>query len=498
LQIAQRFDSLIELTADDSFLERRQSVLTVQQFEYLSIGATIAALLAAIGIAVYLTRRISHPLATAANVADRIGHGELQTPFPDMGADETGILLKSLKLMQDRIRVMMEREQAQRQSAQGRLIDAVESSHEAIALIDPDGHIALSNSQFSRILPVVTRLLAERREQSGCSEDAPLFKPSALLESELVRDGAELEIGERRWIRISRSSTREGGFFLSFTDISDLKEREDRYREAKVAAEAASVTKSRFLANMSHELRTPLNAIIGFSDLFAGEYFGPIGNAAYKEHAKEIQASGWRLLGIIENVLDLSNSQSGNLELKLESHDLRETVEEARRPLQKSCEEAGLTLTVDYGEVPLMILGDPEKLRRILDNLSSNAIKFNRPEGRVNVVARRNAGKIEMVVSDTGIGMPESDIPIAFSAFGQIDSTLNRRYDGTGLGLALASAYTEAHGGSISLVSEVGSGTTVTVAFVEHAEAVVAMPLVDSAPPKPKHARPRRVPVGSV
>jgi signal transduction histidine kinase len=459
-EIAEAFDRLVEQTVDDSFLERRQSLLTVQRFEM--VNSTVIGLAFALSVAITygLTRRIFRPLSQAAAAAELIGRGELQTPLPPGGPDETGILLASLTLMRDRLREMMEHEQAQRRSAQGRLIDAIESSDEGMVLVDAEGRIVLANQRFNALFETFAGALG--LPAAPPPPGSPPWPPGSPA-ARLFEAGGELPLPDGRWIRVSRSPTREGGYFLFLGDITDLKEREESFKAAKIAAEAASIAKTQFLANMSHELRTPLNAIIGFSDMFVGEYFGPLGHETYMQYAREINASGWRLLEIIQNVLDLSHSLSGSLELKAEPYDLRETIEESRRPLAKACAEAKLALDVGMPDEPLLVRGDPDKLRRILDNLTSNAVKFSTPGGRIAVLADGDETRVRFAVSDTGIGMAAEDVPLAFSAFGQVDARLARRYEGTGLGLPLAKAFVELHGGEIGIASTPGQGTTVTV-----------------------------------
>ena len=459
-EIAQRFDKLTELTADDSFLERRQSVIAVQRFQTVNMVAIGFAFLLSAAITYLLTRRIFRPLSEAAAIADRVGHGDLQTPVPPGGPDETGVLLNSLGVMRDRVREMMEAEQAQRRSAQARLTDAVESSEEGMVLVDAEGRIVLANRRFAELCRTIGLFASPSGEPP---EVGMPLEPADPEGARLLETGGEIALPDGRWIRIARSPTRDGGFFLFLGDVTDIKEREERFKAAKIAAEAASVAKSQFLATMSHELRTPLNAIIGFSDMFVGEYFGPLGEPTYKQYAQQINTSGWHLLGIIQNVLDLSQSQSGHLELRAEPYDLRVTIEECRRPLAKACAGAGLTLEVDVAAEPLVVRGDADKLRRVIDNLTSNAVKFTRSGGRVTITAVGDRQHVRLIIADTGIGIPPAEIPLALSAFGQIDAKLNRRYEGTGLGLPVAKAFVELHGGEIMLTSEPDRGTTVTV-----------------------------------
>ncbi|MDB5409423.1 MAG: hypothetical protein JWL84_4335 [Rhodospirillales bacterium] len=475
-KVIERFDALIELTAGHSFVERRKATSAIARFKYTFAAASLLAILLSAGIKLVLARRISRPLAAAATVANRIAGGELETPIPPGGADETGTLLRSMTVMQDNLRVMMEREQAQRRSAQGRLVDAVESSREGMVLVDAEGRIVLANSQFARFFPVVVPHVVAGADFAAAFEivssqlalagtpDASLPITFAGGKVEFLAADGEFPLTDGRWIRFSRSVTRDGGFFLFLSDFTDIKEREERFKEAKQLAEAASMAKSAFLANMSHELRTPLNAIIGFSEMIASQMFGAIDQPEYVEYAGDIVSSGRHLLDVINGVLDLAKSQAGKLQLNGEIHDLRGVLDDCVTMVREQCARAELTLDIAMPSEPLTVFGEPAKLRQIFLNLLSNAVKFTEPGGTVSVSAvPLPAGGGVVRIADTGIGMAKEDLPIAMSAFGQIDSRLARRYEGTGLGLPLTSALVELHGGQLTIDSERGVGTVVTV-----------------------------------
>jgi signal transduction histidine kinase len=217
---------------------------------------------------------------------------------------------------------------------------------------------------------------------------------------------------------------------------------------------------------MSHELRTPLNAIIGFSEIMASELFGKLGAPAYVQYAHDIRQSGGHLLAIINSVLDLSKSEAGKLQLMREHLDLRQIVESSVTIIRDQCTRAGLSLTAAMPDESLLFWGDPAKLRQVLLNLLSNAVKFTEPGGTIAVrLAAAPEGARLIEVADSGIGMSATDIPIALSAFGQIDSRLARRYDGSGLGLPLSKAIIELHGGTIAIDSIPGKGTRLTIAL---------------------------------
>jgi len=473
--IFNRFDTLVELTADYSFVDRRKAVWSVSYFRYSSIGALALALLLTAAITFLLARRIVPPLSQAASVADRIARGELHTPIPPGGRDETGVLLRSMTVMQENIRAMMEREQQERQSAQRRMIDAVEGSREGVILVDAGGRVVIANSQVGRFCPAMAPYMvpgesfaeafsrarlafAWQSEFGGNDLDAAFLDPT----DEAFSVG-EYQMADGRWLRFSRSATREGGFILFLSDFTEIKEREELFKQAKLQADAASRSKTNFLANMSHELRTPLNAIIGFSEIIATQQFGP-GNPKYPGYARDILRSGEHLLSIINSVLDLAKTEAGKIDLSVEPVDISAIVGECETMIRTQCEKAGLRFVVDTPRRRLAIQGEPAKLRQIVLNLLSNAVKFTAPGGTVSLASRLSAaGDVEIEIADTGIGMTAKDIDIAMTPFGQVDSALARKFEGTGLGLPLTAAFVELHGGRLKIDSEPGRGTRVTV-----------------------------------
>jgi len=236
-------------------------------------------------------------------------------------------------------------------------------------------------------------------------------------------------------------------------------------RVAKDAAEHANRAKSEFLATMSHELRTPLNAIIGFSDMIIGQALGPLGNEQYLGYIRDINASGVHLLTIINDILDLSKAEAGKLEMSEDVTDLAQVINSGLRMLAARAEGAKVTLRADLPAKLPYLFADERKLKQILLNVLSNGIKFTPAGGEVVVAVAEQDGCIVITVRDTGIGIADSDIPKAFEAFRQIDNRLSRKYEGTGLGLPLASAMVRQHNGELSLTSKVGVGTTVTISL---------------------------------
>ncbi|MEO8300157.1 MAG: ATP-binding protein [Rhizomicrobium sp.] len=466
-QIDEKFDLLIEYNTDHSFIGRRKTVTNIGNYKYASIATTIFALLLAGGITLLLRSRIVRPLRAAATVADRIASGEMQTQIPLGGKDETGALLKSMTVMQDNIREAMTREKDLRRSAENRLVDALETSREGVMLVAPDGKIVMSNSTLRGFFPAIAFQL-----MPGTSFDKALgliqsqLAPTQAASEDVTTSGhAELELADGRWLRMTGSATSEGGSIFFLSDFTVIKEREESLRRAKAEAEAANASKTRFLANMSHELRTPLNAIIGFSEIITHQLFGNLGNARYLDYSRDILRSGRHLLAVINDVLDLSKSEAGKMVLAVHETDMRDVLDDCIAMVREQCVAAGLEFSVTGLDQPLPLLGDVAKLRQIFLNLLSNAIKFTENGGRVSLSVATTAGGIAVTVADSGIGMDPQDIEIAFQPFAQVDNRLERRYEGTGLGLPLTKALVDLHQGSMVIDSARGRGTRVTITF---------------------------------
>ena len=267
-------------------------------------------------------------------------------------------------------------------------------------------------------------------------------------------------------LQLSRSET-PPVLVAIVADISDRKVAEEAMEVAMREAELANRAKSEFLANMSHELRTPLNAIIGFSEIIQSETFGPVGSAKYREYVTDIHDSGKHLLALINDVLDLSKIEAGQMQLHEQAVDVPAVIRSAMGFMTERAREGGVTLAAELGPDPLPLLrADRRMVMQILVNLLSNAVKFTPSGGRVAVKAwcGPHGGYVVQVV-DSGIGMALEDIPKALARFGQVDSGLQRAHEGTGLGLPLTKSLIELHGGSLDLQSEAGVGTTVTVCF---------------------------------
>ncbi|MGE5269642.1 MAG: ATP-binding protein [Thiohalocapsa sp.] len=356
------------------------------------------------------------------------------------------------------------------------LLQLIDVIPRMICLTGNDGRYLLVNRAYSEFVGMPARRLLGRRPAEA--HGGPLARILAegderLLAGKTVPGSTEEEIVDRDGNPCVLLTTKalfhadddEAMVVTAFVDITERKRTERDLLAAKEQAELANRSKTEFVANMSHELRTPLNAIIGFSQVIAGEMLGPIGTPKYVSYARDILASAEHLLGLINDILDVSKLEAGKLDLAEEVIDAEKTIADLVQLAEAKARASGIRIAVRReGAVP-HLLADARKLKQIVLNLLVNAIKFSHPGGKVEIVLRSVGGALAIAVIDHGIGMDPAEVELATTRFGQVASAWTRKHDGTGLGLPLAIGLSELHGGRLTIHSTKGVGTTVTVTF---------------------------------
>lgn len=365
-----------------------------------------------------------------------------------------------------------------RKQAEDRLGDAVENIADGFVLFDAEDRVAIWNRRFVEMYPELAGMLSSQptaedmfRERHRVGAVGAFDVPSdeyVKWRMQMRHDQGGTPAVHRhsdgRWFRTTERPTTEGGIVAISTDVTELKVRELELSDALRQAEFADRAKSMFLANMSHELRTPLNAISGFSEIIEQEMFGSLGNPHYVEYAHDIRVSGQHLLAIINDILDLSRIEEGEDELDETVSSVSDVIEACLPLVRERAADAQVRIHLEIVRDLPRIFVDVRRMKQIAINLLSNAIKFSEKGGNVTISAGvDNSGALEIIFKDTGIGMRPEDIPKALEPFGQVDSSLARKYEGTGLGLSLVKQLTNAHGGQLRIDSELSVGTTVRV-----------------------------------
>ncbi len=394
-----------------------------------------------------------------------------------------------------------------------RLRDAIETIPEAFVLWDAGDRLVLCNSHFQRLHRLPDSAVAPGTSYETVIEVGSMPEVrTRLQETSAQAPGArtfEAQLDDGSWLHISERRTKDGGYVSVGTDITRIKEHEqklvdndlrlratvidlkrsqtelerqaieladlaEKYSEEKTRAEEANQTKSKFLANMSHELRTPLNAIIGFSEIMESGMFGTLGSEKYQEYCHDILTSGHYLLDVINDILDMSKIEAGRMKLDMEPLDLSKTLAESLRVVSGRANDKSLTIDTDIeGAIP--VVADRRAVKQIIVNLLSNAVKFTPDEGRVIVRSRRRANSVVLMIADTGIGIAPQSLKRLGRPFEQVESQLTKTYHGSGLGLAIARSLTNLHGGSMKLRSRLGAGTVVCVTLPRDVHKVRAM-----------------------
>ncbi len=408
-------------------------------------------------------------------------------------------------------------------TADMRLRDAIEATSEAFVLWDSANQMVLCNRKYQELhrLPDAVIKAGTPYELVMAQSNQPIVQIDEKIEGPVGDLGRlyEAQIEDGRWLQISERRTKDGGFVSVGTDITALKQQEERlleserallgtvadlrrsrqtlevqaqqlvdlaerYAQEKTRAELANKSKSEFLANMSHELRTPLNAIIGFSEIMEGGTFGPLGSDKYNEYCRDIRMSGEFLLDVINDILDMSKIEAGRYQLEVENVDLGEIADECVRITSLRADEKNISTSIAIGN-DLRLRGDRRALKQVMLNLLSNAVKFNEENGSIKVRARSVSGGITISIEDTGIGIEGHAVRRLGRPFEQVENQFTRSHTGSGLGLAISRSLVELHGGALRIRSTPGKGTIVTVRLPQKPD---ALPDIHTATTRPNSA----------
>jgi two-component system cell cycle sensor histidine kinase PleC len=404
-----------------------------------------------------------------------------------------------------------------------RLRDAIENLSEAFVLWDADRRLVTCNSKYQELHGLAPSVAAPgaRYETVMAAARTPTAKTRTISARSGEDSGRtiEAELEDGRFLQINERRTADGGFVSVGTDITSIKlherklmsseerlmatiadlkqsrqvlqeqaeqlsELNGKYIAERNRAEEANVAKSEFLANMSHELRTPLNAIIGFSEIMQAGMFGPLGSEKYLEYCRDIHESGSFLLGVINDILDMSKIEAGRFTLHYEEISVNDILEEALRIVSFQARGRGIEIAAKAAD-DIVIEADRRAVKQILINLLSNAVKFSREAGVVNARVRRlsgaNGGVLAITIEDKGIGISAADLRKIGRPFEQVQNQFTRSHKGSGLGLAISGSLALMHGGAMKIRSKEGKGTIVSLRLPMRRAAAPATTITASA-----------------
>ena len=386
------------------------------------------------------------------------------------------------------------------EAADLRLRTAIENINESFVLWDAAERLIMCNSKFQKdnglsdrdVMPGAARDTLEERMLAFASE-------RRLANANGPHGGVTLErqLSDGRWLQVNELRTRDGGIVSVGSDITQIKLHQEKlvdserrlmatihdlslarraeeerarelvelnrkYMKETERAEAANRAKSEFLANMSHELRTPLNAIIGFSELMEQRLFGPLGSERYEEYASDINGSGKYLLGVINDILDMSKIEAGQFSLDREEIDLCPLIRETVRVISLQAAEKSITVETRIAD-SMRLYADRRAIKQIAINLLSNAVKFTGQGGHISVRARNASGALVLTIEDNGCGIPKAALSKLGRPFEQVQNQFSKNHTGSGLGLAISRSLAELQGGALKIRSTEGAGTIVSV-----------------------------------
>ena len=480
VKVDQLLISLIDELRGELTAERDQIVADVTSATHRTLIADLLIVALGVLLTLMILRSIAVPLRQLIGAIDGLSAGNLAVPIPPASPDEIGSMAHTLGLFRDSLRER-DRFAAEAESQRKTIAAAIATISEGFVLYDAEDRIVLFNEQFRDIYPgladiikpgttfgqvletVISRSLVDLAGQS----------PQDWIAERKARHEhggfAEYRYGGR-FVRISERRIQGGGTVAVYSDITELRQQNLELEEARELSEVANRTKSQFLANMSHELRTPLNAIIGYSEILQ-EDAADSGQEQLVPDLKKIEGAGRHLLGLINDILDLSKVEAGKMDVFIEDIDISSLLDEVKSIITPLVAKNGNKLELHLADHIGSMRTDRTKVKQCLLNVLSNASKFTQ-DGKLTVEVERletDRPMIQIAISDTGIGMSEEQLGRLFQAFSQADASTTKKFGGTGLGLVITRHFCRLLGGDITVASQVGAGSTFTITLPDQA-----------------------------
>jgi adenylate cyclase len=470
----------------------------------LAIGAIFGLLLSVVA-SVLVSRSIVKPIQSVTNVMRQLSSGDTEVEIGYRGrGDEIGQMVEAIAVFRKNTIEMraMEIENLETEKknlreigeARTRLTDAIETISEGFSLYDANDKLVIFNSKYKNLFAAhadviepgttfetIARTAVERGKidntdgshEAWLAERTAQHKASSSTHIQHRSDG--------RWIQVSERKTADGGVVATYADITELKLREAELATARDAADEANRTKSNFLANMSHELRTPLNAIIGYSEILQ-EDAADKDDKELIDDLQKIESAGRHLLGLINNILDLSKIEAGKMDVFFEPVDIQALVKEVLSIVKPLTDKNENVIEVICPANIGSFRSDQTKVKQCLLNLLSNASKFTSKGTLSLTVAREGASRVRFGVTDTGVGMTQEQLGRVFQAFSQADASTTKRFGGTGLGLAITKHFCTMLGGNVTVESTPGTGSIFTIWLPDQGVAPAALESPAPAP----------------
>jgi signal transduction histidine kinase/CheY-like chemotaxis protein/HAMP domain-containing protein len=479
VKVDELLTSLINELREDLAAKRDGIVNDVTAATNRTLIADVFILALGIALTFIILRSIAVPLHRLVGAIDGLSAGDLSVPIPSAGSDEIGAMARTLALFRNSLRER-DRFAAEAEAQRKTIAAAIATISEGFVLYDSNDRIVLYNEQFRAIYPGLADII-KQGTTFGEVLEAVVSRSLVDLGNQSPQDWiaerrarrehsggfAEYRYGGR-YVRISERRIQGGGTVAVYSDITELRQHNLELEQARELSEVANRTKSQFLANMSHELRTPLNAIIGYSEILQ-EDAADGGQEHFITDLKKIEGAGRHLLGLINDILDLSKVEAGKMEIFIEEVDIPSLLEEVGAIIRPLVAKSGNTLELRVAPEVGNIRTDRTKVKQCLLNVLSNASKFTQNGKLALAIERTDRATVQMTISDTGIGMSPEQLGRLFQAFSQADASTTKRFGGTGLGLAITRHFCRLLGGDISAASRVGEGSTFKIVISDQA-----------------------------